>query len=74
MNKKRIAIAGLWFYAAWTAWSFAAFAFGVNEAFGPIIGLVAAGVVAGDPRRMIWRPTVVTTPQTTPRQGLLQQG
>ena len=74
MNTKRIAVAGLWFYAAWTAFNFAALALGVSDAFGPIIGLVAAGIVVANPRRIVWRPSVATTTPPTPSQGLLQQG
>jgi hypothetical protein len=44
MNKKRAAAAILWFFAIWTAGSFAAFAFGLPD-FGPILGLIAGVLV-----------------------------
>ena len=47
--KKRVAAGMLWFYVAWYAWALIANAVGVTDLAGPIIGLVAAALVAGDP-------------------------
>ena len=44
MNKKRAAAAILWFFAIWTAGSFAAFAFGIPDV-GPVLGLIAGALV-----------------------------
>ena len=33
---------------------------GLSPALGPILAVAAAGIIAGDPRRLIWtRPSVV---------------
>jgi hypothetical protein len=60
--KKRILSAVLWFYTGWYAGSMLAFYLGVSPALGPILGVAAAGIIAGDPRGIIWRrPTVAPT-------------
>ncbi len=51
---KRIAAAFLWFYAGWYAGALIAEFLGVSALLGPIIGAAAAGLIVGDPRRMIW--------------------
>ena len=51
---KRIAAAFLWFYAGWYAGALIAEFIGVSALLGPIIGAAAAGLIVGDPRRMIW--------------------
>ena len=51
---KRIAAAFLWFYAGWYAGALIAEFVGVSALLGPIIGAAAAGLIVGDPRRMIW--------------------
>ena len=61
---KRIAATALWFYAGWFAGSFAAFAFGLSPALGPIIATAAAAIVAVDPRSLIW--TRPATPNIAP--------
>lgn len=53
MNK-RIAAAVLWFFACWTAGSFLTYTVGISPLIGPIIGAAAAGLVALDPRGIIW--------------------
>jgi hypothetical protein len=53
MNK-RIAAAVLWFLACWTAGSFLTYTVDISPLVGPIVGLAAAGLFAGDPRRIIW--------------------
>ena len=68
--KKRILASVLWFYAGWYAGAILAEFLGVSPLLGPIIGMAAAALVAGDPRRIIWtsRPAVsaaVTTQKPT---------
>jgi hypothetical protein len=64
--KKRTLAALLWFYAGWYAGAMIAFHAGLSEALGPILGTAAAGLIAGDPRRLIWgrkrSPTRAATP------------
>jgi hypothetical protein len=71
---KRIAAALLWFYSAWTAWSFASWALGLDPLLatlsGPFVGAVAAGLFAGDPRRIIWTPRTEATAQAPRRKRL----
>ena len=63
--KKRILATFLWFYAGWYAGAILAEFLGVSQLLGPIIGMAAAALVAGDPRRIIWsRPGVPATPAT----------
>ena len=61
--KKRILATFLWFYAGWYAGAILAEFLGVSQLLGPIIGMAAAALVAGDPRRIIWasRPAVPAT-------------
>jgi hypothetical protein len=56
---KRILAAFLWFYAGWYAGALIADFISVSALLGPIIGAAAAGLIVGDPRRVIWtdRPT-----------------
>ncbi len=53
---KRTIAALLWFYAGWCFGALAAFALGVSPVLGPVLGVAAAGLIAGDPRRVIWVP------------------
>jgi hypothetical protein len=64
--KKRILATFLWFFAGWYAGAFLAEFLGVSQLLGPIIGMAAAGLVAGDPRRIIWtsRPAVPAVSST----------
>jgi len=62
---KRIAAAVLWFLACWTAGSFFSYTLGLDPLVGPIVGIAAAGLFAGDPRRIIWVRSSV--PATAPR-------
>jgi hypothetical protein len=61
--KKRILATFLWFYAGWYAGAILAEFLGVSQLLGPIIGMAAAALVAGDPRRIIWvsRPAAPAT-------------
>lgn len=51
---KRVAAALLWFYAGWYAGAMIAWFLGLGPALGPILGTAAAGIIAGDPRHVIW--------------------
>jgi hypothetical protein len=52
--KKRLLAAFLWFYAGWYAGAILADVVGVSPVLGPLIGAVAAALIVGDPRRIIW--------------------
>jgi len=66
--KKRVLATFLWFFAGWYAGAVIAFALGVSPILGPILGVAAAGLIAGDPRGIIWsnRSSVSTTPVVVP--------
>lgn len=63
MNK-RIAAALLWFLAGWYAGAYIALLFAVPGLIGPVLGVAAAAVFAGDPMGVIWRarPPIGTAP------------
>jgi hypothetical protein len=52
--KKRVFAAILWFYTGWYAGALLAEFVGVSPLLGPLIGAVTAGLIVGDPRRIIW--------------------
>ena len=52
-DKTRLA-AILWFYTGWYAGAMLAEILGVSPVLGLIIGAAAAGLIVGDPRRIIW--------------------
>ena len=52
--KKRVLSAVLWFYCGWYAGAMIAHALGISPALGPILGVAAAALIAGDPRGIIW--------------------
>jgi hypothetical protein len=52
--KKRAVSAVLWFYSGWYAGAMIAHALNVSIAIGPILGVAAAALIAGDPRGIIW--------------------
>ena len=54
MTTKRVLAAILWFYSGWYAGAMLADLVGVSALLGPIIGAAAAGLIVGDPRRIIW--------------------
>jgi hypothetical protein len=56
MSKRLVSLV-LWFYAGWTLGALIAFAAGVSGLLGPILGVAAAAIFAGDPRHLIWRRT-----------------
>jgi hypothetical protein len=51
---KRIAAGILWFLAAWYLGAWIALFLGISDVLGPILGLAAAAVFAGDPLGIIW--------------------
>jgi hypothetical protein len=53
MLKRAIAVF-LWLYAGWYAGALIAFFLRLDDILGPIIGVAAAVLFAGDPRRLIW--------------------
>lgn len=55
--KKRVLAGLLWFYTIWYAWSMIASTLGVSEMLGPVLGLIAAALFAGDPLGRIWSST-----------------
>ena len=57
---KRILAAILWFYTGWYAGAMLAAFMGISPVLGPLLGATAAMLIAGDPRRIIWkRPSSV---------------
>ena len=52
---KRILAAILWFYTGWYAGAMVAELVGISPLLGPILGATAAALIAGDPRRIIWK-------------------
>lgn len=50
---KRFAPLALWFYAGWTLGAMLAYATGVNDLIGPVLGLTAAAMFAAGPGRLI---------------------
>jgi len=59
---KRVLAALLWFYTGWYAGAMIAEFVGVSPVLGPIIGAAAAGLIVGDPRRIIWTARASVTP------------
>jgi hypothetical protein len=51
---KRTAVAVLWFLSGWTVGNALAIGLGLPTLAGPVLGLVAATVFAGDPLGKIW--------------------
>ena len=57
---KRLLAAMLWFYTGWYAGAMLAEFLSVSPVLGPLVGATAAMLIAGDPRRIIWkRPSSV---------------
>ena len=61
---KRVLAAMLWFYTGWYAGAMLAEYLGVSPLLGPLIGAAAAGLIAGDPRHIIWKARPATVPST----------
>ncbi len=68
---KRLLAAMLWFYAGWYIGAMIAAYFGVSPFLGPLIGAAAAGLIAGDPRRIIWTSRA-EAPTATTSEGLAE--
>ena len=64
--KKRALSAVLWFYCGWYAGAMVAHALNVSIAIGPILGVAAAALIAGDPRGIIWPRSTSTKLRTEP--------
>ena len=64
--KKRAVSAVLWFYTGWYAGAMIAHVLGLPIALGPILGVAAAALIAGDPRGIIWTRTAPTAMRTEP--------
>jgi len=62
---KRVLAAILWFYSGWYAGAMLAEFVGVSALLGPIIGAAAAGLIVGDPRRIIWTARTATAASTS---------
>ena len=69
---KRVLAAMLWFYTGWYAGAILADMFGVSPLLGPLIGAAAAGLIAGDPRRIIWAKRAVVPAAKSPSTGRLE--
>jgi hypothetical protein len=54
--KKRVAAGFLWLFAGWYLGAFVAWMLGVSDLLGPILGIAAAVLIAGDPLQVIWQP------------------
>jgi hypothetical protein len=69
--KKRALSAVLWFITGWYAGAMIAYFAGISIALGPILGVTAAFLIAGDPRGVIWprkpaQPAAALTQEPTP--------
>jgi hypothetical protein len=67
---KRVLAALLWFYTGWYAGALIADMIGVSPLLGPLIGAAAAGLIAGDPRRIIWTARSATPAQPSAPEGM----
>jgi len=62
--KKRALAAILWFLAGWYGGALIAMFTGASPYIGPVLGTVAAALVAGDPFGWIWvRPRKAASPE-----------
>ena len=67
---KRILAAFLWFYTGWYAGAMIAELVGIRPVFGPLLGATAAALIAGDPRRLIWKRPAPATVRAVSTEGL----
>jgi hypothetical protein len=58
MTKKRVLAAFLWLWAGWYMGAILAHFLGLSPALGPVLGIAAAALIAGDPRGIIWTQRV----------------
>ena len=56
----RIAVASLWFVAAWVGFGIIAYFTGLPDSFGAVIGAIAAAFVFVDPSGALWRREAAT--------------
>ena len=70
---KRIAAAVLWFFAGWYAGAFLAYMIGVSDILGPVLGITAAALFAGDPFDVIWKPSATMKEARRNTEVRLQQ-
>jgi len=63
--KKRVFAAFLWFYTGWYGGALLAEFVGVSPFLGPLIGAAAAGLIVGDPRRIIWTAKSIASTAAT---------
>jgi hypothetical protein len=66
---KRIAAAGLWFLVGWFVGDVFAYALGLPEVLAVVLGTAAAVIFAGDPFRVIWKPTSLDHAAASPALG-----
>ena len=66
MNK-RIAAAVLWLLAGSYLGALLAHMVGVSDVLGPILGVAAAALIAGDPRGLIWNASTGSSGPSSPR-------
>jgi hypothetical protein len=59
---KRIAAGVLWLLAGWYLGNILAYHAGWNMLFGPVLGIAAAAIVAGDPFGLLWRRAAGPSP------------
>ena len=52
--KIRIASAILWLFVGWYAGAYLAEIFAVSTVLGPLLGVATAGILVGDPLRLVW--------------------
>lgn len=59
---KRFAVALLWFLAGWYVGGYVAVFLGISDLIGPILGMSAAVLFAGDPLGIVWPHGQVVLP------------
>jgi hypothetical protein len=69
---KRAVAAVLWFFAGWYVGAFVAFVLDVPGLLGPVLGIVASVLVAGDPFGLIWESSATKSVREQARQRLVQ--
>ena len=63
---KRVFAAILWFYTGWYAGAMIATLVGISPLIGPVLGVAAASLFVGDPRRIIWTKHVPAATELAP--------
>jgi hypothetical protein len=69
---KRAVAAVLWFFAGWYLGAFVAFVLDVPALLGPVVGLVAAVLIAGDPFGLIWERRTTRAVREQARKRLFE--